>query len=209
MNEKKWRKGGRAKKKRKKGSRSKKKRKEKAERKRKREYVQKKIRNEQSEGKVAEGEEEEDRYFSHSCFQFRLSPSSSRIFVSPAFLFFFCFALFLLLRLLSSLTSRSFFYLTSSLSLSLPIFSFSVIFLFYPSLFFAIHISFYLSLPPSVRPILRIIPGCGVECGRPSSASSQRSTDEPRQHYPSSILRTRSLGLGKINREYSLERNTR
>lgn len=57
---------------------------------------------------------------SHSCFQFRLSPSSSRIFVSPAFLFFF-FALFLSLQLPSSLTSRSlFFYLTSSLSLPLP-----------------------------------------------------------------------------------------
>lgn len=102
---------------------------------------------------------EEDRYrwlFAHSCIQF----SSS---------FYSCSAL-----LFSSLP-LSF----SILSLSLPSFSISSRFLYISAFSFSplrfLRLSFCLSLPPSVWPILRIIPDCGVECGRPSSASSSAS----------------------------------
>jgi len=61
----------------------------------------------------------------------------------------------------------------------------SILFISFPCIFLSLSlslsllrsflISFCFSLPPSVRSILRIIPGCGVECGRPSYASSSAS----------------------------------
>jgi len=90
--------------------------------------------------------------------------------VSSLSLFLSFFPLFLIVFLfLFSLPSSSTLFYSFPFSLPSPL---PLPFLPFPlSSSLSLLISFYLPFPPSVRSILRIIPDCGAECGRPSSAS--------------------------------------